>query len=105
MRKTLVRVCMAALLAASVSAGCGDNLVDPNQDPGNGEPGSPPEDGATELPPSAVEQIEALIAEKEARTPSAAQDLVFAALPQERSLRDVDRARVQQEPCKADPRA
>ena len=70
MRKTLVRVCMAALFAASVSAGCGDDLEVPDQGSGEQDPGATPEDGATELPPSAVEQIEALLAEKEARTPT-----------------------------------
>ena len=70
MRKTFVRVCTAALFAAFVSAGCGDDLEDPDEGPGDLDPGAPPEEGAAELPPSAVEQIEALIAEKEARTPA-----------------------------------
>jgi subtilisin-like proprotein convertase family protein len=73
MRTLRLSAWAAICLAATVAAGC-DGIKSSSddgddQDPG-GTPGDRPgADGATELPPSAVQQIEALIAEKESRTP------------------------------------
>ncbi|HKE16739.1 MAG TPA: proprotein convertase P-domain-containing protein [Kofleriaceae bacterium] len=73
MRTLRLSAWAAICLAATVAAGC-DGIKSTSdegddQDPGNTPGDSNGQDGATELPPSAVQQIEALIAEKESRTP------------------------------------
>src|SRR6266545_2210243 len=60
---------LAMWTAALVAAGCNDDLA-PDPGRGNGPGQDPADEGSAELPASAVEQIEALIAEKEARTPA-----------------------------------
>jgi subtilisin-like proprotein convertase family protein len=86
--KSLWGKCLSLLLAAGVCAplvGCGGSAAPGADDDGGGAAGEP-----VELPPSAVSQIESLLAEKAARTP--AQRKIASALLYTRSGRFADAA-------------